>query len=89
MEALLLHLPRIDSEGQIGSVIKCQLFRFSFAGCQSGVEVVLLTQFSIYFTPTSASPSISFFDGLELDTDYAEKRLGFKAPNIFVMSLCA
>jgi hypothetical protein len=30
-----------------------------------------------------------FFDGLELDDDYAQKRLGFKAPNIFIMSLCA
>jgi hypothetical protein len=30
-----------------------------------------------------------FFDGLELDDDYCEKRLGFKAPNIFHMSLCA
>lgn len=30
-----------------------------------------------------------FFDGLEQDDDYAEKRLGFKAPNIFIMSLCA
>lgn len=33
--------------------------------------------------------SFSFFDGLELDDDYCEKRLGFKAPNIFHMSLCA
>ncbi|KAF8319445.1 hypothetical protein DL93DRAFT_2053745 [Clavulina sp. PMI_390] len=30
-----------------------------------------------------------FFDGLEVDDDYAEKRLGFKAPNVFIMSLCA
>jgi len=30
-----------------------------------------------------------FFDGLELDDEYAEKRLGFKAPNIFVMVLVA
>jgi len=30
-----------------------------------------------------------FFDGLELDAEYTEKRLGFKAPNVFVMDLCA
>jgi len=29
-----------------------------------------------------------FFDGLEVDDDYSLKRLGFKAPNIFVMSFC-
>jgi len=29
-----------------------------------------------------------FFDGLEQDDDYSLKRLGFKAPNVFVMSFC-
>jgi len=30
-----------------------------------------------------------FFDGLEIDDEYAAKRLGFKAPNIFVMAFCS
>ncbi|KAF8682199.1 hypothetical protein RHS04_02905 [Rhizoctonia solani] len=30
-----------------------------------------------------------FFDGLELDDDYSATRLGFKAPNVFTMSLCS
>jgi len=30
-----------------------------------------------------------FFDGLEVDDDYAVKRLGFKAPNVFIMSFCS
>jgi len=29
-----------------------------------------------------------FFDGLEQDDDYSLKRLGFKAPNVFVMTFC-
>ncbi|KAF8328826.1 uncharacterized protein EI90DRAFT_1480556 [Cantharellus anzutake] len=29
-----------------------------------------------------------FFDGIEIDDEYAVKRLGFKAPNVFVMSFC-
>jgi hypothetical protein len=31
----------------------------------------------------------SFFDGLEQDDDYSAKRLGFKAPNVFIMSFCS
>jgi len=30
-----------------------------------------------------------FFDGLEQDDDYSAKRLGFKAPNVFIMSFCS
>ncbi|KAG8712589.1 hypothetical protein FRC11_014756 [Ceratobasidium sp. 423] len=53
---------------------------------------------SLYYSPQTQQQKFRrtdwlrdkvFFDGLELDDDYAVTRLGFKAPNVFTMSLCS
>jgi hypothetical protein len=56
------------------------------------------SHWGLYYNSPSQTPKFRrtdwlrdkvFFDGLELDAEYTEKRLGFKAPNVFVMDLCA
>jgi len=53
---------------------------------------------SLYYSPQTQQQKFRrtdwlrdkvFFDGLEVDNDYSQTRLGFKAPNVFTMSLCA
>ncbi|KAG9095855.1 hypothetical protein FS749_009656 [Ceratobasidium sp. UAMH 11750] len=53
---------------------------------------------SLYYSPQTQQQKFRradwlrdkvFFDGLEVDDDYATTRLGFKAPNVFTMSLCS
>ncbi|KAL0947674.1 hypothetical protein HGRIS_013762 [Hohenbuehelia grisea] len=52
---------------------------------------------NMYYTPAAAAPSRykrvdwlrdrQYFDGMRKDPSYVASRLGFKAPNIFIMSL--